>query len=86
MNGWGGNCFLKPEMSKEKSIGYDYIVRILARRQFLEAYIGDDYVAGWRLSPAKDGEPADEIDPNRFGIYSEDSNGFVKDIAVWQMQ
>lgn len=86
MNGWGGNCFLKPEMSKEKAIGYDYDVRILARRQFLEAYIGDDYVAGWRLSPAKDGEPADEIDPNRFGIYSEDSNGYVKDIAVWQMQ
>ena len=78
-NGWGGNVLLRKEHYKDAEVRGGGRLRLLARRMFLEAYLDDRYLGGWRLTE-------DELDPNRFGVYSEDSEGSFGGLTVWEMK
>lgn len=78
-DGWGGNMLFDKEIHKDFSINGANNVKIFARKEFIEVYIDSKYVGGYRLT-------SDNIDPNIFGIYSEDSNGKFNNIKIFEMK
>lgn len=78
-DGWGGNMLMDKEMHKNFEIGVENKVKLFARREFIEVYINSNYVGGYRLT-------ADNVNPNVFGVYSEDSNGSFEAIKVFEMK
>lgn len=74
-NGWGGNQVLLKDLYKYFEIPKKSAIKMIVRRYFTEVYINNNFVVGWRItSPIK---------PNNFGIYSEDSTGYIKDLKIW---
>lgn len=76
--GWGPNMVIKDDVRVACDVPERCSIKLFARRSFMELYINDVYVGGWRSTS--------QINPNMFGLYVEDCSALVQNLRICQMQ
>lgn len=77
-NGWGANMVFCGDLFQSFAIKEKSAIKLLVRREFFELYVDGAYATSWRAY--------EDIDPNRLGLYFEDSSGRICDFNVYEMK
>jgi len=76
--GWGPNMVIKDEIQKEFDIKEKINIKIIARHEFIEVYIDEKYASSYTTPQ--------HINPNKFGIYAEETEGKLSKLVVREMK